>query len=261
MAPRATTAPFGLTPLERERYESLVPAVPEEVVAELVHEFGCTDQEDDLLQEAYLGTAKGVQTFDGTKGPLRQWVFFSALHAAQAILRREKRQNSRIAARIWDGAMVYCKGEHRTFGVMGEPEGDRALLTEFRSGAAAASFVGLALLEAPTGSPDELVERATAARCAAGLRQAVGELSGPRRELLRLCFADEQSVKETAATRGEKGYRAELVEFHRTVGLVAARLAGMGFDELPPFPAEAWGTILRESPGTPSAPPAQPIKP
>src|SRR5262245_40107165 len=92
--------PFGFTAEESARYQSLVPDVPEEAVAELIKEYGCADQEDDLLQEAYLGAAKGVKSFDETKGELRQWAFFSALHAAQAILRRDKRHR-RVVQRMW----------------------------------------------------------------------------------------------------------------------------------------------------------------
>lgn len=246
MARKVIAPPFGFTPQERERYESLVPEVPEEAVAELIREYGCADQEDDLLQEAYLGTAKGVRTFDPTKGKLRQWVFFSALHAAQAILRREKRQ-SRIAQRMWEAITAHCQHEHRTFGIMGETtETYRAAMDEFRDRAAAAPCVGVAVLEIPTGGEDEIVERVTAARCAVGLERALGELSERRLELLRLCFADDLSVKEAAAARGEKGYRAELVDFHRAVSVVAARIRSMGFNERPPFPPEARGMILSE---------------
>lgn len=247
LSPRTPPA-FGFTPEERARYESLVPEVPEQAVAELVREYGCAHQEDDLLQEAYLGAAKGVRTFDASLGkPLRPWVFFSALHAAQAILRKEKRQ-SRVVQRMWDAFLVRSQHEHRTFGVLGEPEeASRAALTEFRAGAAAAAYVGVALLEVADGGEDEIVDRATAARCAAGLQTALGELSERRLDLLRLCFGEGQSVKEAAVARGERGYRAELVEYHRTVELVARRLAGLGFRELPPFPPEAQGTIIPET--------------
>jgi DNA-directed RNA polymerase specialized sigma24 family protein len=251
---RVVAAPFGLTGQQREWYESLVPDVPEEAVAHIVHEWGCAHLEDDLLQEAYLGTVKGVETFDTTKGALRQWVFFSALHAALAVLRRENRHSGgRVVARIWDGLVEFCKGERQSFGVMGERDDDRTALTEFRSRAAAAPLVAAAILEVPTGGGDaEMVSRLTAARCAEGLAQALGNLSERRHELLRSHFADDTPVKEAAAARGERGYRAELAEFHRTLDLVAARLAGMGFLERPPFPAEAGGTILRESAGGPS---------
>lgn len=253
MARKVIAPPFGFTPQERERYESLVPEVPEEAAAELIREYGCADQEDDLLQEAYLGTAKGVRTFDPTKGnphqsterKLRQWVFFSALHAAQAILRREKRQ-SRIVQRMWEAITAHCQHEHRTFDIMGETtETYRAAMDEFRDRAAAAPYVGVAVLEIPTGGDDEIVERMTAAHCAVGLERALGELSERRFELLRLCFAENLSVKEAAAARGEKGYRAELVDFHRAVKIVAARIASK-FNELPPFPPEARGTLLPE---------------
>jgi len=244
--------PFGFTREERERYESLVPDVPEEAVAELIREYGCADQEDDLRQEAYLGTAQGVRTFDASKGgTLRTWVFFSALHAAQAILRREKRQ-SRVVQRMWEAFTAHCQREPRRFEVMGETEESyRVSLTEFRGGAAAAPFVGVAVLDVPAGGEEALVERVTAARCAAGLERAIGELSPRRHELLRQCFAEDRSVKEVAQARGERGYRAELREFHSTVDLVAARLRGQGFHELPPFPPEARGTILREQPDPP----------
>jgi DNA-directed RNA polymerase specialized sigma24 family protein len=241
--------PFEFTAEEWSWYQSLVPDVPEEVVAELIHAFDCADQEDDLRQEAYVGTANGVKSFDATKGELRPWAFFSALHAGQAILRRKKRHR-RLLKRMWDAVTVRCQHEHRTFGVMGETEETyRSMLTEFRSAVAAAACVGLAVLEVPSGGQDELVERATAARCAEALKEALGNLSERRLELLRMCFADDQSVKEAAAARGKRGYRAELLEFHRAVELVGARMRGMGFHELPPFPAEAEGTILRESSG------------
>jgi RNA polymerase sigma factor (sigma-70 family) len=245
----AVPPPFGFTPAQQANYDSLVPDVPEEAVREILREWGCHEHEDDLRQEVYLGTAHGVRTFDPTKGALRQWVFFSALHAAQSVLRREKRQSSRVVARMWDGLIEYCKHEHRAFPVMGRTdEDDRAALTEVRSRAAAAPLVAVASLGVAGGGEEDLLERATAARCAAALDQALGDLSAPRHELLRSCFADDRSVKEIATARGEKGYRAELVEFHRVVDIVAARLRGMGFRELPPFPPEARGTILRETP-------------
>jgi DNA-directed RNA polymerase specialized sigma24 family protein len=250
----ARPVPFGFTPQQWERYQKFVPDVPEEAVAHMIHEYGCADLEDDLLQEAYLGTANGVRTFDPTKGTKegaeRQWVFFSALHAAQAVRRKARRDSSRVVGRLWNGLIEFGKGEHHTPRVMGDRDDDRAALTGFRNRAAAAAFVGVAVLEVPAGDGErEIVERMTAARCEIGLAQALGDLSERRKEMLRLCFADDQSVKDAAATRGERGYRAELVEFHRTVGLVAARLEGMGFDRLPPFPAEADGTLLRESVG------------
>ena len=260
----ARPVPFGFTPQEWERYEKFVPDVPEEAVAQIIHEYGCADLENDLLQEAYLGTAKGVRTFDATKGTKegaeRQWVFFSALHAAQAVRRKERRHSSRVIGGLWDGLIEFSKSEHHTPRVMGDRDEDRSALTSFRNRAAAAAFVGVAVLEVPTGDGErEIVERMTAARCEIGLAQALGDLSERRKEMLRLCFAEGQSVKDAAATRGEKGYRAELVEFHRAVNLVAARLEGMGFDGLPPFPPEADGTLLRETSSTSSG--SLPTKP
>jgi DNA-directed RNA polymerase specialized sigma24 family protein len=274
---RVGPVPFGFTPEECARYEKFVPDIPEEAVAHIIHEYGCADLEDDLLQEAYLGTVKGVQTFDPTKATKeeseRQWVFFSALRAAQTVWRRERRGSNRVVARMWNGLIQFSGSEHHTPRVMSDREEDRAGLTGFCSRAVGSAIVGVAVLEVPSGGGDkEMVERMTAARCKVGLARALGDLSGRRHELLRLCFADDQSVKDAAETRGEKAYRAELVEFHRALNLVAARLEGMGFDDgLPPFPPEADGTLLRESvghdgghpqtPGASSDPPALPMKP
>jgi DNA-directed RNA polymerase specialized sigma24 family protein len=247
---------FGFTAEQQDWYDSLVPAVPEEVVAHLLAEYPCADKKDDLLQEAYVGTAAGIHTFDKTKArfdetkpendPLRQWVFFSALRAAQLVLRKDKRYN-RLLQALWAAVTVHCQDTRRTFDLERETdETYRAALSEFRSGVAAAAYVGAALFEAPTGD-DDPVEREMAARCAAGLEQALEGLSERRRDLLRMHFSDDMSIKAVAAARGERGYRAELVEFHRAVDLVRARFVGMGFDERPPFPREAGGTILRES--------------
>ena len=247
---------FGFTAEQQEWYESLVPAVPDEVVGHLLEEYPCADQKDDLLQEAYAGTAEGVRTFDKTKAKestLRQWVFFSALHAAQLVLRKDKRHR-RLLQRVWAAVTAHCQETHRTFDMERETgETYRAALSDFRGGAAAAAYVGVGLLDVPADEGDP-AERETAARCAAGLEQALGGLSGRRHDLLRMHFADDMPVKAAAEARGERGYRAELVEFHRAVELVRARFAGMGFDGLPPFPPEAAGTILRESPRAPTPP-------
>jgi DNA-directed RNA polymerase specialized sigma24 family protein len=253
---RVVPPPFGFTRQQCEWYEKLVPDVPEEAVAQILREWRHPQHAEDLLQEAYVGTAKGVETYDPTKGALRQWVFFCALRAVQGFRRREGRYTGRVAARMWDGIIEHCKAEHHTVGVMGDSEADRAALTQFRNRAAAAAFVAVATLEVPDGGGnDEMVERLTAARCKTGLERALGELSGRSHELLRVHFADDQSVKDAAAARGEKGYRAELLAFHRAKDVVAARLAGMGFHERPSFPPEARGTLLRESPDPPATAP------
>jgi hypothetical protein len=269
---RVIPAPFGLTGQQREWYESLVPDVPEEAVAQLVHEYGCHGQEEDLLQEAYIGTKKGVETFDLEKaangaedfdpvasGALRTWVFFSALHAAQAVLRRENRQSSRIVGRVWNGVIEVCKHTPaHTPVILSSRAADRAGLTEFRGRVAAAPVVAVGVMEIPTGEgEDDLHERATATRVEAVLRDSVSDLSGRRHELLRLHFADGLSAKGAATVRGERGYRAELLEFHKALDQVAARFAHAGFagfNSVPPFPPEARGTILRESGDTPSQP-------
>ncbi len=264
---RVVPAPFGLTPQQAEWYERLVPDVPKEAVAHLIHEYGCDDQEEDLLQEAYVGTKKGVETFDLEKAAngaddvdlekaLRTWVFFSALHAAQSALRRENRHSSRIIGRVWNGVVEVCKHTPRYVPrVMSSPDTDRADLTEFRGRVAAAPVVAVGVMEIPAaGSDDELDERRTARRAEAVLRDSVGELSGRRHELLRLCFADGLSAKGAAEARGERGYRAELVELHRALDMVAARFTGAGFLTRPPLPPEAWGTILREREETPATP-------
>jgi RNA polymerase sigma factor (sigma-70 family) len=249
MSPTVASPPFGLTAEERARYESLVPEIPEEVVRELVREWGCREQREDLFQEAHLGVARGVRTFDPAKGALRPWVFFSALHAAQAVLRRERRHSGRVGARMWDGLVDHAKQEEREIPVMASSDDeDRAALREVFGRAAAAAFVAVASTPLRMGAgEDAVIDRMTGARCAEALEQAVGDLSPRRRELLQMCFADDRTVKEAAAARGEKGYRAELLEFHRVVDIVAARLRGKGFHELPPFPAEAGGTILKET--------------
>ena len=266
---RVVPAPFGFTPQQREWYERLVPDVPEEAVAHLIHEYGCDDQEEDLLQEAYLGTKEGVETFDLEKAAtgaedfdpvtsreLRTWVFFSALHAAQSVLRREHRQSSRIIGRVWNGVIEVCKHTPRhTPRIMSSRATDRADLTEFRGRVAAAPVIAVGVMEIPTGGgQDELHERATALRAETVLRDSVADLSGRRHELLRLRFADGLSAKNAAKARGERGYRAELVELHRALDMVAARFAGAGFVSMPPFPPEAGGTILRESEETPATP-------
>ena len=243
--PDATS--FGFTPEEQEHYDSLVPAIPDEVVTQLLREYRCESQKEDLLQEAYIGTARGIRTFDESQGgSLRTWVFFSALHAAQTLLRGEKRQ-SRVVQAMWSAAMERCKHMHRSFDSWNDtPEMNRTALTEHRSEVAAAAHVGIAISEPSTDGIDDLVLSETARRCAAGLKQILGALPQRRFQLLQLHFARNLSVKDAAALRGEKGYRAELVEFHRVVGLVGARLHGLKFEELPPFPPELGGTLLAE---------------
>lgn len=251
--PANVAPPFGFTPQQQEWYASVVPEVPEEAVRQILREWGFRDQEKDLRQEAYLGAAQGVRSFDPEKGPLRQWVFFKALHAAQTVLRREKRHGGRVVTRMWDGMIECCNGERRSFGAVGQPaELDRAALTEFCERAAAATLVGVAALDEFSAGEDGVVERAEAVRCADVLDKAVGTLSASLHELLRLRFAEGLTVKEVTTARGEKGYRAELIDFHRAVDLVAARLRGSGFQTLPAFPPDAGGAILRETGDEPS---------
>jgi RNA polymerase sigma factor (sigma-70 family) len=240
-------APFGFSPDEQERYDQFVPAIPNEVVAQLLREYRCDTQKEDLLQEAYIGAARGVRTFDESKGAsLRTWVFFSALHAAQSLLRGEKRQ-SRIVQAMWSAAMERCKHMNRSFETWTDtPEMNRTALTEHRSEIDAAAYVGIAIAEPASGGIDEIVHRETARQCAAGLTQILGDLPARRLQLLQLRFGNDLSVKEAAVLRGEKGYRAELVEFHRVVDLVSARMHGLKFEGLPPFPQELRGTLLAE---------------
>lgn len=255
-------APFGFTAEEQERYDQLVPAIPEEVVTQLIREYRCDTQREDLLQEAYIGAARGVRTFDESKSTstatgvrttekskdaaLRTWVFFSALRAAQTLLRGEKRQ-SRIVQAMWSAAMERCKNMNRSFEPWTDtPEMNRTALTEHVGEIDAAAYVGIATAETSSGGIDEIVHRETARQCAAGLTQILGDLPVRRLQLLQLRFGNDLSVKEAAALRGEKGYRAELVEFHRVVDLVSARMHGLKFDGLPPFPQELRGTLLAE---------------
>src|SRR6185437_14395370 len=128
---RVVEPPFGLTPQQVAWYESMVPDVPEDAVAALVHEYGYEGNAADLLQEAYIGTARGVQTFDREKmstsdenvdpvksGALRTWVFFSALNAARRALRRENRETARVVGRVWDGGIEILKRVHHAPRVM-----------------------------------------------------------------------------------------------------------------------------------------------
>lgn len=239
---------FDFTPDEQERYDALVPAIPTEVVAQLLREYPrATGQKEDLLQEAYIGAARGVRTFDPSKGAvLRTWVFFSALHAAQTLLRGEKRQ-SRVVQKMWSAVMERCKKMSPSFDTWNDtPEMNRAALTSHVSEIDAAAYVGLAIAEPSTGGVDDVVHSETARQCAAGMKQILGELPTRRLQMLQLCFGNDLSVKEAAVRRGEKGYRAELLEFHRVVDLVGARMHGLKFDELPPFPPELRGTLLAE---------------
>src|SRR5262249_41241413 len=153
--------------------------VPEEAVAELVREWPCpAQQQDDLLQEAYLGTRKGIVTHEPEKGALRPWVFFSALRQAQAFRKQDRRHTRRVVATMWDGVMEFCMNERPSVRVMGDPAGDRAALTGFRNRAAAAPFVAVGTLEVPDGGGEEaMVERMTAKRCKNGLERILGELS------------------------------------------------------------------------------------
>lgn len=244
-APDAT--PFGFTADEQKLYDKLVPAIPDEVVAQLLREYGCWEQKDDLLQEAYIGTARGVRTFDASKGgELRTWVFFSALRAAQTLLRGEKRQ-SRVVQAMWSAAMEHCMQLVGSFDSWNDtPEMNRAALTQHRSAIAAAAYVGIATVEPSTGGIEDIVLNEAARHCAEGLRQILGDLSARRFRLLHLHFGHNRSVKEAATLVGERGYRAELVEFHRVIKLVSARLHGLQIDELPPFPPELGGTLLAE---------------
>ncbi len=243
----ADATAFGFTPKEQEEYDKLVPAIPDEVVAQLLREYPrCWDQKDDLLQEAYIGAARGVRTFDESKGKLRTWVFFSALHAAQALLRGEKRQ-SRIVQAMWSAAMECCKQMAGSFDSWNDTtEMNRTALTEHRSDIAAAAYVGIATAEPATGGIEDIVFDEAARQCAEGLKQILGDLPGRRLQLLQMRFGNDLSVKEAAVLRGEKGYRAELVEFHRVVDLVSARMRGLKFEALPPFPPELRGTLLAE---------------
>jgi RNA polymerase sigma factor (sigma-70 family) len=239
--------PFGFTPDQQKDYDKLVPAVPDEVVAQLVREYGCWSQKDDLLQEAYIGAARGVRTFDESKGgELRTWVFFSALRAAQTLLRGEKRQ-SRIVQAMWSAAMECCKNMVGSFdGWNDTQEMNRTALTQHVREIDASVYVGIATMEPSAGGIEDIVLSETARHCAEGLKQILGELSSRRFRLLHLHFGHNRSVKEAAELVGEKGYRAELVEFHRVIKLVSARLHGLQIDELPPFPRELGGTLLAE---------------
>ena len=194
---RVVVPPFGLTPQQAEWYESLVPDVPEEAVAHLVHEYRVPDQHHgDLLQEAYIGTKVGVETFDPVRaaegaensdpiasGALRTWVFFKALHAAQAVLRRESRYNKRLVGRVWDGVIEVCTHTHYVPRIMSNRAQDRAALTEVRSRIAAGPAVAVGVMEIPAGDGDQEVHtRATAKRVAAVLDRALGGLSERRHQ-------------------------------------------------------------------------------
>jgi RNA polymerase sigma factor (sigma-70 family) len=250
--------PFDFTPEEQGHYDALVPGVAQEAVAALIREYGCAEQEDDLLQEAHCGVARGVRSFDETKGlPLKSWAFFSALHAARAILRKDKRHR-RLIQRMWDGMLVVCQAEGgpARFDLLHDTdEMNRAALTRFRGLLAAAPCVGVALLEETVGGEDDLVHRETSWRCAQALKEVLGELSDRQLGLLRRRFANNLSVKEAAKAIGEKGYRAELVEFHRIVNLVAARMQGRGFDAPAPLPHEVKDMLLTEMPTSPAGKP------
>jgi DNA-directed RNA polymerase specialized sigma24 family protein len=241
--PRAPV--FGLTAEQRDRYDSVVPREVDRAAAHVIREYRVDHQADDLKQEGTLAIATGIPRFDPSYGTsFEQWAFFCALHAMLQIVRVESRYRQQFAA-MRLAVTLHGAFATGTFDAVRDDEDvARTKLTDYARRLATGTVIRLALVPLATHGEDDVVVAETQRRVVRVMQRLLEELSPEQRDLLTTCFAyDEGNVKKWAREHG-KGYRAVLEDYHELIDRLAARFAGAGFKELPPWPAEASGTIL-----------------
>jgi DNA-directed RNA polymerase specialized sigma24 family protein len=241
---------FGLTPHEQKLYDSVVPREVNRAAANVIREYRCHQQEDDLKQEGTIAIALGIPKFDPTRGvKFEEWAYFRALYAMLQIVRVEGRYQEQI------GAMRLAVSLHIGFsgGTFDAVRDDdvvaREKLSKYGLRIAMKTVIRLAMVPLATGGWDDVVMAETQRRVVTVMERLLSGLRPDQRDLLACGFSDEESVKTWAAEHG-RGYRAALEDFHELVDLVAARFVGAGFNpnELPPWPEQASGTVLVRSP-------------
>jgi DNA-directed RNA polymerase specialized sigma24 family protein len=240
---------FGLTAGQKKQYDSVVPREVNRAAAHVIREYHVDQQADDLKQEGTIAIATGIPRFDPSFGiPFEQWAFFCALHAMLQIVRVENRYRQQFAA-MRLAVTLHGAFSTGTFNAARDDEDiARTKLTDYARRLATGTIIRLVMVPIATRGEDDVVVAETQRRVVHVMKRLLSELSPEQRDLLTTCFAyDDGNVKKWAHEHG-KGYRAVLEDYHELIDLLAARFAGAGFKELPPWPADASGTILG-SPG------------
>ena len=178
---RVIAPPFGFTPEQQKQYDSLVPDVPEEAVAHLIHEY-------ELRQPGGGSSPGGIHRHgegrpnlrpgEGERGPSRGRGCSSvrcALPRPSAARRSVTTAGSSGA--WWTASSSSARRRPARHASWAAARGTGRLSPSSAGRAAAAPVVAAATMEIPTGGEGEIHARLTATRCEAVLRRAVGDLS------------------------------------------------------------------------------------
>lgn len=190
---------------------------------------------EDLIQLGHFGIFRAAQLFDPGRGvPFEHWAFFKATHAIRDAIRRHRgRRGPLDAARIAAGSDFLASTPPAA--VSNPFTGEKALREKLESlieDQLIAELSGSAAAADSLSVEDRVHAQLDWGAACDALKQLYDELPPKVREVLRLHYVDDVSLKEVSQRVGW-GYWGLLPEHQDTLRLLKARLRGLGICALP----------------------------
>jgi DNA-directed RNA polymerase specialized sigma24 family protein len=243
--------PTTLTPEQEALFEG-VSDVPAEAASAALREHGALLRhltEDEVLSLAVIGGMEATASHKAEAGPLRQWVFFGALHRVLDNARAEHKRHAKVLALVRAAAALHWSGFAEAVEIGDEEAELRDKLHAASDGFYAQAALRMAAAAEPPDSSDaeeELGLRRAAAWAGDALRAALEGLTPQERWILEQHFRAKQPLTTIAAELGVKPsqYRTFVRDFHRLLGTLGGRLRTLGMKEMPAWWPEVSGTAL-----------------
>ena len=224
------------------------PGLARRAVVAVVREYGQVLPENEALEAAEEGVARGAQTFDPARGKeFGWWGFWRACQAILDAAGVERRHRAVVG--LLRAAFLRRRALE---GRVEEPEAASFEDVEARLATAPERLLKLAewwvdelVEDMAAGGEEWLLAREEAALAARALRQVFGELFPWQRRLLSLRFEDAKTV-EKAAKRLETPVRTIERRWRALMKTLRSRLAALGVRSMPPWFQGEGTAILAE---------------
>jgi DNA-directed RNA polymerase specialized sigma24 family protein len=247
---RPDAGPTRLTPEQEALFEG-VSEVPAEAASAALREHGALLRhltQEEVLSLAVIGGMEATASHRAEAGPLRQWVFFGALHRILDSARAEHKRHAKVLALVRAAAAVHWSGFVEGVEIGDEEAELRDKLHAASDGFYAHAALRMAAADLPDSSDaeEELGLRRAAAWAGDALRAAIETLTPEERWILEQHFRAKHPLTQIAAELGvtPSQYRTFMRDFHRLLGRLGRRLRTLGMKEMPPWWPEVSGTAL-----------------
>ena len=213
-----------------------VPGCAERAAREVRLHFGVGGMlKEDLVQHGHFGIFRAAQLFDPARGvPFEQWAFFKATRAIRDAVRRHRGRRDPLEAGSIAAGSDFLAAKPRPAGIDAF-QSDQALrdqLDDILEDQLVAQLSGVAATTDTLSVEERVNAQLDWGTAFAALEQVFNELPERLREVLRLHYAENVSLKEISGLVGW-GYWGLLPEHQETLRLLKARLRGLGVSGLP----------------------------